>query len=100
MASVKNVNTDYTLNVGTPYGNGIFTINAQTVFNGNVVYTVPSTTSSPFLTVAANNTGTLQDMGILAQTSSNTFSGLRFDVASNTWQVSSSVYSNGAPITN
>jgi hypothetical protein len=98
MASFKNINTDYTLNVGTPAGNGVFTVNAQTVFTGNVTYNVPSVTTSPFLTVAANNTGAITDMGLLAQTSSNTFAGLRFDVATNAWQTSPEVYANGAPI--
>jgi len=99
MASVKNINTDYTLNVGTPAGNGIFTINAQTVFTGNVTYNVPSITTSPFLTVAANNNGSLTDMGLLAQINANTFAGLRFDVGVNAWQTSNSVTSTGAPIT-
>ena len=96
MASFKNVNTDYTLTCNE--GNGIFTINAQTVFNGNVTYTVPTVTASPFLTVAANNTGALTDGGLLMQTGPTTFAGLRFDVAANTWQISSSVYGNGGPI--
>ena len=99
MASVKNINTDYTLNVGTPAGNGIFTINAQTVFTGNVTYNVPSITTSPFLTVAANNNGSLTDMGLLAQINANSFAGLRFDVGVNAWQTSNSVTSNGFPIT-
>jgi hypothetical protein len=99
MASVKNINTDYTLNVGTPAGNGIFTINAQTVFNGNVTYTVPTITTDPFITVAANNTGAITDMGLLGQTGANTFAGLRFDTLVNAWQTSNSVTSNGAPIT-
>jgi hypothetical protein len=54
MASFKNVNSDYTLTCNQ--GNGVFTINAQTVFNGNVIYTVPAVTDFAFLTVAANNT--------------------------------------------
>ena len=98
MASVKNVNTDYTLNCGTPAGNGTFTVNAQTVFTGNVTYNVPATTVSPFITVAANNTGAITDMGLLAQKGATTFAGLRFDVAANAWQISSAVYSNGSPI--
>lgn len=96
MSSYKNVNTDYTLTCND--GNGVFTINAQTVFNGNVIYTVPAVTVSPFLTVASNNTGNITDMGLLAQTGPTTYAGLRFDVASNAWQISSQVYSNGAPI--
>jgi hypothetical protein len=99
MASVKNINTDYTLNVGTPAGDGIFTVNAQTVFNGNVIYTVPTVTTDPFITVAANNTGAITDMGLLGQTGANTFAGLRFDTLVNAWQTSNSVTSTGAPIT-
>jgi len=99
MASVKNINTDYTLNVGTPAGNGIFTVNAQAVFTGNVTYSVPSVSVSPFITVAANNTGALTDMGLLGQTGANTFAGLRFNTLVNAWQTSNSVYSNGAPVT-
>ncbi|MEI6422812.1 MAG: hypothetical protein WCP55_11370, partial [Lentisphaerota bacterium] len=99
MASVKNINTDYTLNVGTPAGDGIFTVNAETLFTGNVTYTVPSITTSSFLTVAANNTGAITDMGLLAQTNANLFAGLRFDVANSAWQTSNSVNSNGSPIT-
>ena len=99
MASVKNINTDYTLNVGTPAGDGTFTVNAQTVFTGNVTYNVPSITTSPFLTVAANNTGAITDMGLLAQVNANSFAGLRFDVANSAWQTSNNVSSNGSPIT-
>lgn len=101
MATIKNINNDYTLNVGNPpaAGNGVFTVNAQTVFTGNVTYNVPATTVNAFLTVAANNNGSIQDMGLLAQLSPTTYAGFRFDVAANTWQTSSSVYANGAPIT-
>ena len=97
MSSYKNVNTDYTLTCNE--GNGIFTINAQTVFTGNVIYTVPATTDFAFLTVAANNTGAITDGGLLMKTSaSNTYAGFRFDTTANAWQTSPSVYANGAPI--
>lgn len=97
MASFKNVNTDYTLTCNN--GNGFFTINAQTIFNGNVTYTVPAVTLTPFITVAANNTGTIQDGGLLMQTGPTTYAGFRFDTVANVWQVSSSVDANGAPVT-
>lgn len=92
----RTVADDFTLTCDN--GNGIFTVNAQTVFSGNVTYTVPATSISPFITVAANNTGTYTEMGLLGQTSANTFAGLRFNVGSNTWQISSSVLANGAPV--
>lgn len=94
--SYKTVNGDYTLTCDD--GAGVFTVNAQTVFNGNVTYTVPATTEFAFLTVAANNTGAITDGGLLMQTGNGTFAGLRFDVTSNIWQISSSVNSSGVPI--
>lgn len=94
--SYKTVNGDYTLTCND--GDGIFTVNAQTTFLGNVTYTVPATTEFAFLTVAANNTGAITDGGLLMQTSPTTFAGLRFDTTSNVWQISSSVSSTGVPV--
>jgi hypothetical protein len=96
MTTYKTVNNDYTITCDD--GAGIFTVNAQTVFNGNVTYTVPAVTEFAFLTVAANNTGAVTDGGLLMQTGPTTFAGLRFDVTSNTWQISSSVNSTGVPV--
>jgi hypothetical protein len=96
MTTYKTVNNDYTITCDD--GNGIFTVNAQTVFNGNVTYTVPAVTDFAFTTVAANNTGAITDGGLLMQTGPTTFAGLRFDVTSNTWQISSSVNSLGVPV--
>jgi hypothetical protein len=92
MTTFKTVNTDYTLTCND--GAGIFTINAaNTIFNGNMTYTGNLTTVDDFIVVAANNTGTVQDMGLLAgiNAGTNLFAGLRFDVATNSWQVSSNV---------
>ena len=94
--SYKTVNGDYTLTCND--GDGIFTVNAQAVFTGNVTYTVPATTVAAFTTVAANNTGAITDGGLLMQTGPTTFAGLRFDVTSNVWQISSSVNSLGVPV--
>lgn len=94
MSTYKNTSGDLTMT-----GNGglaTLTINyANTVFNGNMTYTGNVTTTDDFIVVAANNTGTITDMGMLAQTGPTTFAGLRFDIATNSWQVSSSVYGNG-----
>ena len=97
MTTFKTVNNDYTLTCDN--GNGVFTVNAQTVFNGNVVYTVPATSVSPFITVAANNTGAITDGGLLMQTGPSTFAGFRFDTGVNAWQISANVYANGSPAT-
>lgn len=97
MSTYKNTSGDLTLS-----GDGGFatlTINyANTIFNGSLTYTGNLTTVDDFIVVAANNTGTITDMGMLAQTGPGTFAGLRFDTAANTWQISSSVSSAGVPI--
>lgn len=96
MSSYKNVNSDYTLTCDN--GNGVFTVNAQTVFTGNVTYNIPAVSVAPFLTVAANNTGAIQDGGLLMQTGANTYAGIRFDIPAGSWQTSNNVSANGAPI--
>ena len=96
MSSFKNVNTDYTLTCNK--GNGVFTVNAQTVFNGNTTFVLPATTTYPFLPVAATNSGAIQDGGLLVQTGPTTFAGLRFDIPANNWQTSNSVTSTGDPV--
>jgi hypothetical protein len=98
MSTYKNTSGDLTLT-----GNGglaTLTVNyANTIFNGSFTYTGNLTTVDDFIVVAANNTGTIQDMGLLAQTGNGTFAGLRFDTVANTWQISSSVNSAGVPVT-
>lgn len=93
----RTVDGDFTLTCDN--GNGIFTVNAaNTIFNGNLTYSGNLTTVDDFIVVAANNTGTITDMGLLAQTGPSAFAGLRFDIGANVWQVSSSVYGNGSPV--
>ena len=95
MSTYKNTSGDLTLT-----GNGglaTLTVNyANTIFNGSFTYTGNLTTVDDFIVVAANNTGTITDMGLLAQTGPTTFAGFRYDTVANAWQVSTSVYSNGA----
>ena len=100
MTAIKNVNGNYTINVGNPptAGNGTLTVNANLVVLGSTTNTQPSVSTTPFITVAANNTGTITDMGLLGQTSLTTFAGLRYDSIANSWQVSSDVNSVGAPV--
>lgn len=97
MSTYKNTSGDYTITVTN--GTGIFTVNAANIkLNGQVTQIGNTTTVFDFITVAANNTGAITDMGLLAQTTANTFAGLRFDTIANTWQISSSVLANGAPV--
>jgi hypothetical protein len=97
MSTYKNTSGDLTLTGNG--GSAILTINyAETIFNGNVTKTGNLTTVDDFIVVAANNTGAVTEMGLLGQTGPTTFAGLRFNSVANAWQVSSSVYGNGAPI--
>lgn len=97
MSTYKNTSGDLTMTGGN--GFATLTVNyANTVFTGNLTYTGNLSTVDDFIVVAANNTGVITDMGLLAQTGPSTFAGLRFDVAANTWQISSSVTGAGAPI--
>jgi hypothetical protein len=92
-----NVSGNYVTTVAN--GTGDFTVNAgNIIFNGNVTQQANAVTIADFITVAANNTGVITDMGLLGQTGNASFAGLRFDVTVNAWQISSSVYANGSPI--
>ena len=93
--SYKTVNGDYTITCNDGYG--IFTVNAaNTVFNGNLTYSGNLTTVDDFIVVAANNTGAITSMGLLAQANATHFGGLRFNTTANAWQISSSVNGAGA----
>lgn len=103
MATVKTTSSDYTINVG-PYdtGNtkwtGTMNVNGNLNVAGNITYVTDIAVNDAFIIVAANNTGTVQDMGMIATKGTGLYAGLRFDVASNVWQVSSSVNSDGSPV--
>jgi hypothetical protein len=97
MSTYKNTSGDLTLTGDD--GAATLTVNyANTVFNGSLTYTGNLTTVDDFIVVAANNTGTVTEMGLLGQTGPTTFAGLRFNSVANAWQISNSVSSSGAPI--
>jgi hypothetical protein len=97
MSTYKNTSGDLTLTGDG--GLATLTVNyANTVFNGSLTYTGNLTTVDDFIVVAANNTGTVTEMGLLGQTGPTTFAGLRFNSVANAWQISNSVSSSGAPI--
>jgi len=98
MSTYKNTSGDLTLTGND--GFATLTINyANTIFNGSLTYTGNLSTIDDFIVVAANNTGTVTDMGLLGQTGPTTFAGLRFNSVANAWQISNSVSGTGAPIT-
>ena len=98
MATVKNTSGNYTITVAD--GLGLLTINADLDVVGNITYINSSElkVTDPFITVAANNNGAIQSMGLVAQKTTTTFAGLRFNTVSGDWEISDSVDANGAPI--
>lgn len=103
MATVKTTSGDYTINVG-PYdsGNakwaGTMNVNGNLNVAGNITYVTDIAVNDAFIIVAANNTGTVTDMGLVATKGTSSYAGLRFDTTANVWQVSSSVNLDGSPI--
>jgi hypothetical protein len=98
MATVKTTSGDYTITVAN--GLGLLTINADLDVVGNITYIDSSElkVTDPFITVAANNNGAIQSMGLVAQKTTTSFAGLRFNTVSGDWEISDSVDANGAPI--
>ena len=98
MATVKTTSGNYTITVAD--GLGLLTINADLDVVGNITYINSSElkVTDPFITVAANNNGAIQSMGLVAQKTTTTFAGLRFNTVSGDWEISDSVDANGAPI--
>ena len=74
-------------------------VNGNLNVAGNITYVTDIAVNDAFIIVAANNTGTVTDMGMIATKGTGSYAGLRFDVSSNLWQVSSSVTFDGSPIT-
>jgi len=97
MATYKNISSDWYITVDS--GQGTIYIDGNLDVAGNITYVSDIAVNDAFIIVAANNTGTVNDMGLVATKVANTaWAGLRFDVSANVWQISSSVYGNGVPV--
>jgi hypothetical protein len=97
MATYKNISDDWYITVDS--GVGTIYVDGNLDVTGNITYVSEIAVNDAFIIVAANNTGTVNDMGLVATKVANSaYAGLRFDVTANAWQISSSVYANGAPI--
>jgi hypothetical protein len=98
MATVKNTSDNYTITVAN--GLGLMTINANLDVVGNITYIDSSElrVTDPFITVAYENNGAIQSMGLVAQKTTTTWAGLRFNTVSSDWEISDSVNAEGAPI--
>jgi hypothetical protein len=99
MATVKNTSDDYTITVAD--GLGLLTINADLDVVGNITYIDSSElrVTDPFITVAYDNNGAIQSMGLVAQKSTTTYAGLRFNTVSGDWEISPAVNAAGGAIT-
>lgn len=111
MATTKQVNGDYTITTVSSNDN-VFVNTHTVIINGNLdvvgnvtyIETNDLIVDDPFITVAANNSGTFGNalfpqQGLVTQTSNTTHAGLRFNNVTDSWEVSSNVYANGAAIT-
>jgi hypothetical protein len=99
MATYKNISDDWYISLDG--GIGTIYIDGNLDVTGNITYVSEIAVNDAFIIVAANNVGSVNDMGLIATVNANTgtYAGLRFDTVANTWQISSRVFANGAPIT-
>jgi hypothetical protein len=96
MASYKNLSSDWYIDVNG--GVGTIYIDGNLDVTGNITYVTESAFNDAFIVVAANNTGTVTSMGLIAQKTSNTYAGLRYDTTVGAWQISSNVSVAGVPV--
>ena len=97
MPAYKNISSDWYISVDN--GLGTIYIDGSVDVTGNVTTINDLKVDDAFIIVAANNTGTVTDMGLVATRVANTsFAGLRYNVTANAWQISTSVTQSGAPI--
>jgi hypothetical protein len=96
MSAQKNVSGNYTITLNQ--GNGVMTINGDLDVHGNITYVDQLKVDDPFITVAGNNTGAVTSMGLVAQKTTTTFAGLRFNTLLQQWEISSSVDADGGAV--
>jgi hypothetical protein len=96
MTTVKNTSGDYTINCAG--GTGNVTVNGNLAVNGNVTSITNIAVNDAFITVAANNTGTVTTMGLIAEKSPTTFAALRFNTVTSEWEISPNTDGNGLAI--
>ena len=97
MSTYKNISDDWYITLDG--GVGTIYIDGNLDVTGNITYVSEIAVNDAFIIVAANNTGTVTDRGLIAQKTGNTYAGLRFDVGTSSWQISPSVNADGSPIT-
>ena len=97
MATYKNISSDWYISVDN--GVGTIYVDGNLDVAGNITYVSDIAVNDAFIIVAANNTGTVTSMGLVATRVANTsYAGLRYNSTANAWQISTSVSANGAPV--
>ena len=97
MATYKNISSDWYISVDS--GVGTIYVDGNLDVAGNITYVSDIAVNDAFIIVAANNTGTVTSMGLVATRVANTsYAGLRYNSTANAWQISTSVSANGAPV--
>jgi len=97
MATYKNTSGDWYITVDS--GVGTIYVDGNLDVSGNITYVSEIAVNDAFIAVAANNNGTVTSMGLIATKVANTqWAGLRFNTITSQWEISPSVYGNGAPI--
>lgn len=98
MPAYKNISSDWYISVDN--GLGTIYIDGSVDVTGNVTTISDLKVNDAFIIVAANNTGTVSDMGLVAtRVANSSFAGLRYNATANAWQISTSVTQSGAPVT-
>ena len=97
MATYKNISSDWYISVDS--GVGTIYVDGNLDVAGNITFVSELAVNDAFIIVAANNTGTVTSMGLVATRVANTsYAGLRYNSTANAWQISTSVSANGAPV--
>ena len=97
MATYKNISSDWYISVDS--GVGTIYVDGNLDVAGNITFVSELAVNDAFIIVAANNTGTVTSMGLVAtRVANSSFAGLRYNSTANAWQISTSVSANGAPI--
>jgi len=97
MATYKNISSDWYISVDS--GVGTIYVDGNLDVAGNITFVSELAVNDAFIIVAANNTGTVTSMGLVAtRVANSSFAGLRYDSTANAWQISTSVAANGAPV--
>lgn len=105
MTTYNRISGDYNI-VTVDTGSNVIVTTSTLVVDGNLdvlgnmtyIESVQTQVSDPFFQLAANNTGAIGNVGIIATKNASTGAGLRFNSAANAWQISTSVnLADGSP---